>query len=71
MGLWTGTPLEIKHPKAGFGTRGENRPSESSLSTPLCPRHCRVPVLPTTLRGSRLAEDGDVNQSVLACKSKS
>lgn len=49
MGLWTGTPLEIKYPKAGGSSRAENSPlanqslphtlpqTEASAFPPLCP----------------------------------
>lgn len=66
MGLWRETPLGINYPKAGFGSRMENRPCKSTSFPPLCPRYCQVILLPTAQKGSRQAEGREVNQNALA-----
>lgn len=54
MGLWNGTPLEIKYPKAGGSITAENRPlaiqplpyilpqTEASASSPPCPERQQI-----------------------------
>lgn len=54
MRLWTGTPLEIKYPKAGGSSRAENRPlalqplpytlppALASASPPHCPEREQI-----------------------------